>query len=369
MSKFDIVQTSTLLNFSKKEVDVIKAGVDLYKHYLFTTKGKLEYAEYAKDRSYEEKEQLFNKNLIQEAVKRSGLTFESYDINKIIQKPVIQNEIFALISETLAVIIPNTVIDSFGPLAEVRNGNWGDNFKFSIPNPSLFKVNRMSNGQRRGEPQRLYEGEDFLTPAPREVTIQEDLYRILAGKVNWGDWITRIALSVQTEISTEVYRQLYDAYNNLIPNFKEGAFNKDAFVQLSQRVRAANRGAKASVFGTQLALSKIVPDGDFSKYGYVGLGEEYNRNGYLRDFMGVSAFMVEQRIVPNDPEFNFSIEDDRLFFLSLATDRPVKIGFEGVPQVFQSNASDHADLTQVYTYVHYWDTKVITSSKFGIMQI
>lgn len=371
MAKYNIIKTPTFLTFSQEEKDIVEAGVDLYQHYLYVQKGDNRYAEKAQGKSYEEKEKLFNEGLVREAVKRSGLTFsDGYDIEAVVARhTAVRDQMFALISETLANIIPNTVLDEFGRFAEVRNAGWGDNFRFEIPNPNLFVVNTVADGIRRGVAQRLYNGEALLTPVNHEITIAEDLHRILAGKVNWGDWVTRISQSVQTKISTEVYEQLYNSYSSLNPNFQEAAYDPEQFVTLAERVEAANGGARVSVWGTRTALSKVVPDDEFAKFGYVGLGEEYNKIGYLGVYRGVNTFLISQRIKPNDPDYNFAIDDDAIYFVSMGADRPIKVGFEGSPLIFQSNSSGNADLTQSYTYQQKWDTKVITSSKYGIMKV
>ncbi|QSF43532.1 hypothetical protein [Paenibacillus tianjinensis] len=366
MAKMDVINSGNFLRFNKDEQDVVKCGVDLYKHYLYTNKSKTQYAEFAQGASYEEKEKLFTEGLMREAFKRAGVANAGFKDEVMMRSPNVQWAVFALLSETLSVIIPNTVLNSFERFAEVRNGNWGDNFKFTIPNPDLFVVSKTAQGIRRGEPQRIYNGEVFLTPSPREITIQEDWYRVVAGKVNFGDWVTRIAQSVETDITTMVYSGLYGSYAGLNANFKEATYDKDQFVKLAQRVSAANRGAKVTVFGTQLALSKVVPNENFANFG-VGVGEEYIRMGYLGSMFGVDTLMIDQRLKPNS--FDFAIADDSLYFVCMGTDRPVKIGFEGSPLIIQDTATANADLTQNYTYQQSYDAMVATSARYGIMHV
>lgn len=370
MNRMNVMNTPTYNMFSKDEKDVVKAGVELYKHYLYLNKKDSRYAEYAQGKSYEEKEKLFTESLIRESFKRAGVSSSPDFSNDVMMRnPSVQWAMFALISESLSVIIPSTVIDNFGQFAEVRNVGWGDNLKFTIPNSNLFVVSKLGNGIRRGEPQRIYNGELILTPTLREVTIQEDFYRILAGKVNWGDWITRIALSIDTQISTDVYTTFYNSYSTLNANFKEAAFDKEAFVKLGQRVEAANRGARVSVFGTRIALSKVIPDADFAKVGF-GLGADYIRMGYLANFMGFDLYMLDQRIKPNDPDYNFSLADDALYFVSTGVDTPVKIGFEG--NVLINSSVQHgvnADNTVDHNVQYMWETALVSSAKHGIMKV
>lgn len=367
MSKMDVANSQKFLSFSKDEQDVIKAGIDLFKHYLFLNKKDSRYAEYAQGKTYEEKQELFSKSLMTEAFKRAGVP-QSFDNATMLQSPNVKWAMFALVSEVLNVIVPSTVIDNFGQFAEVRNVGWGDNLKFTIPNPNLFVVSKIANGIRKGEPQRLYNSELTLTPVPHDVTIQEDFYRVLAGKVNFGEWITRLGQSVETQISTDVYNAFYNSYTNLNASFKEAAFASDAFVKLAQRVEASNRGARVGVFGTRIALSKVVPNANFTNFG-AGAGEEYIRMGFLGNYMGQNLYMLDQRIKPNDSAYSFAIADDSLYFVSLGADRPVKIGFEGTPIINQTQIGQNADNTLDYSYQQFWDTAIATSAKFGVMRV
>ncbi|NLY47347.1 MAG: hypothetical protein GX053_15405 [Tissierella sp.] len=356
-------------SFTKDEQDVVTAMVDIYKHRLYDINPQKygKYASSAQGKSYEEKVKLFNEALIKEAVKRSGIQLPSYSADVVVRHTAVREMMFDLISEALTIIFPNTVLDQFSQFAEVRNVGWGDNLKFTVPNNALFVVSRMGNGVRRGTPQRLYNSEVILTPETHEVTIQEDLYRLLSGKVDWADWISRAALSLQTDITTMIYKQFYNSINNLNASFKAAAFDTTDFVELAQRVSAANGGARTTVWGTQLALSKVIPDADFKKYPYVGAGEEYLRNGFLGNYMGTDLFMIDQRIIPNDPDYNFAINDDVLYFVTMATDKPVKVGFEGSATVFDANPRESADLTQNYTIQMRYDAIIATSSKYGAM--
>ncbi|WP_010498374.1 hypothetical protein [Paenibacillus elgii] len=368
MAKMDVINSPKFLAFSKDEQDVVKAGVDLYKHYLHLTKKDARYAEFATGKTYEEKEKIFNESLVRESFKRAGVSQANFSDSVMMQNPNVKWAMFALISEALSVIIPSTVLDNFAQFAEVRNVGWGDNLKFTVPNNDLFIVSKIAQGIRRGEPQRLYNSDLTLTPVPHEVTIQEDFYRILAGKINWGEWISRIAQSIETAISTDVYNAFYGSYANLNAKFKEAAFDKDAFVKLAQRVQASNRGARTVVFGTQIALSKVIPDADFVKFG-VGLGEEYTRMGFLGNFMGADLYKLDQRIKPNDPDYNFAIQDDALYFVSVGVDRPVKIGFEGNVLINQSQFGANADNTVDHNVQQLWDVAVVSSAKHGIMKV
>lgn len=367
-----LIKTERFVNFSKDQQDVVQAGINLYKHYLYIHMPKEhskrnEYAEFAQGKSYDEKQKLFNESLVKEAYATAGVQNSSYSEYSLRKNPMVQWAMFALLEETLTTIIPNTVLDNFYQFSETRIGGYGDNFHFVITNPDLFYVSKVANGIRKSNPQRLYEDDLVVTPIPRSITIQEDFYRMLAGKVDWGFLVTKIAQSIQTDITLQIYNSLFGAYNTYLPSqFKEASFTVDSFVQLCERVQAMNRGAVPSVFGTRTALSRVLPDSDYLK---IQLGQEWNTMGYLANFHGYNAYMLDQRIIPNDVNYSFAVDNNTLFIVSMGADKPVKIAFEGPVEIFQNQMNDNADLTVEYTIRERYAAAIATSAKFAIQKV
>lgn len=364
MIKMEVLDTPRFRSFSAEDKDVVKAGIELYKHYLHN-QGQTGYAEFATGESYESKHEKFNKAIMLQAVLSAGLPASRANDAKVFSKTAVREEVFALVSEVLDVVVPNTVLNDFYRLAEVKNVAWGDNLKFTVPNPNLFVVSKVSNGVRQAEPQRLYNADVVLTPETRMITIEEDFYRIVSGKVDWGMLIAKVAQSLETQISTDVYNSIFNTYATLDTNLKEAGFTTSAFVKLAQRVEALNRGARVVCMGTKTALGSVIPSDNYLKF---PLGTEYNTMGYLGKFMGVEMLEIPQKITPNT--LNFAIDDATLYFFSMAIDKPVKIGFEGETLIMQNtDMGANADMTFDYTIAKRYEAKVATSSRYGIMKI
>jgi hypothetical protein len=364
MINMSILDTPRFRSFSAEQQDIVKAGVELYKHYLHN-QGKVGYAEYAVGMSYDEKHAKFNKEILRQAVINANLPESKAFDAKVFGKTAVREEVFALVSEILDVIIPDTVKTDFQRLGDVRNVGWGDSLHIEVPNNKLFVVSKTSIGNRRTEPQRLYNGDVVLIPESRSITIEEDFYRIVANKVDWGMLIAKVSQSMETEISTDVYNALFNTYSTLDTNLKEAAFSLEAFTELAERVEALNMGAKVYAMGTKTALSKIVPaEGGFREQ----LGAEYNRLGYLGTFHGVELMQIPQKIAPNTTEFG--IDNSTIYFFSMGLDKPVKVAFEGETLIFQKTMQgDNADNTFDYTLSKRWDVKVASSAVYGIMKI
>lgn len=356
-------------NFSQQEKDIVQAGVELYRHFRYEsatidiTKNKLR--QYSTGLSLQEKQNLFSKNLMEITKKYANLPSD-HQFNEMAMRshPNVKWATFALISEMLDVIVPETVLDNFYQFAEVKSVGWGDNLVFNVPNNDLFVVSTAANGKRKGSRQRLHGSDVILTPVNHMITIGEDWYRIVSGKVNWGEWVTRVVRSVETQISVDVYNAIINSYPTLSASYKEtGAFSQDKFNRLTSRVTAANGGGRASAFGAKLALSKIVPADQYFKF---GLGDEFNKMGYLTNFQGTDLFELEQRLVPNTDEF--AIDDSSALILSSTVQKIVKIGFEGNTQITESQVNQNADQSIDYTVQQRWDVKIVTSGKYGMWQ-
>lgn len=363
MGNMNVVPTKRFMSFSAEGQDIVRAGVELYKHYLYLN-GKQQYAESATGRTYEEKQEIFTKNLINESLRMAGVSVAGASEAVLLRNPNVKWALFSLVGEILDVIIPQTILEDFYKFAEVRNGNWGDSFVFTVPNPDLFVVSKIAPGVRKAEPQRIYNGILTLIPQPRAVTIQEDFYRVLAGKVNWGDWVARVARSFETQITTDIYNAILNSYNNLPTQLKVTGFTPQSFIQLVQRVEALNAGAKAAAFGTKLALSQILPADQYLKF---ALGEEYNKYGYLTNFQGVDLFEIPQRIIAGT--YDFAIDNNTIYVVSMGSDKIAKIAFEGEAIVTESTASQNADMTVDYTFIKSYDVGVITSARYGIIKL
>ncbi|OPH61723.1 hypothetical protein BC351_00330 [Paenibacillus ferrarius] len=361
-------------NFSKDQKDIVQAGVELFYHWKYENAKPAERNKVAKYKmysekegtTYQEKQKLFSEALVKQAIASAYLP-EGLEFSKSVMMghPNVKFTMFAIISEILDVVIPDTVLDNFYQFADVKSSGWGDNFVWSVPNNDLFVVSKLADGIRKGNRQRLVGTDVILTPVMREVTIAEDLYRVIAGKVNWGDWVNRVAQAIETQITIDIYNSIFNSYSALGTAYKaNGAFAQTTFNNLVQLVEAANHGANAVAFGTKVALSKVVPD---SQYLTFGLGQEYNGAGYLGNFQGTGLFKFDQRVTPNTD--TLAISDQYLLIIATMVDKLVKIAFEGETMISQTDSKDSSDNSIDYTVKKKWDTKIITSAKYAMYQL
>lgn len=360
--------SNRLATFTEQEQNIVEAFIDLYGHYRFENakegsevKGK--YRQFSTGMTFREKEEKFSKKFLETTNKYAGVALDStFSEARIRSNPQVQWASFALIGEMIDSVVPQTVLDTFYRFAEIKSTGWGDNLIFNLPNNDLFIVTQTSNANGRGDRQRLHGTDVTLTAVNHDVTLGEDAIRILAGKVNWGEWISRIAQSIETQITVEVYNAMIGNYSSLSSSYKEtGAFDKTRFNNLVQRVEGGNRNLSATTFGTKVALANVLTD---NQYLLFGLGEEYNKMGFLPNFQGTPLFMFEQRLTPNTD--NFAISDNYLTILSTGLEKIVKIGFEGETIIREVQSNQSADRGVTYNLQKKWITGVVTAAKMGM---
>lgn len=346
-----------------KNDKVIKMGVELYNWSKnpstanFSAKGI---------GSLEEAETLFRKTLLDECGIQDGkLDYKTFS------NPVTKWNLFQLTTEIIDAIVPKVLTNQFDRFVEVKNAAWNEQLIFKVNSPDFFRVDKVANGNRNIRGQRLDKRTLRLYPVMREVKIQESLYRVLAGEVEWATYVNRVALSMAATIKGDIYNAIYDSYNGLEAEFQEsGSFDPVTFNTLVQRVQAANGGLKPVAFGTKLALAKITPSAGFTAYpGFMSqnMMDEYNISGYLGHFQGTDLIELEQALVPNS--LDFAIDDNFIIVAPSGTDKIVKLGFEGESLITENSNNLPVDQEFEYTFQKSWAVDVLAAGRYGIVKL
>jgi hypothetical protein len=358
--------TNNVIAFAQTNnmMQLVEKFVDYFNHYCSEVKGN-NGVNFVKDISLDEKSKKLHENIEEAINKISGVNNIGFSEVLYRSNPMYQWAAFAVISAMIESVLPDTLIEEL-PFAEVRNGGYGDSFTFDIKPNDLFVVTKAGNGKRHVFAQRQYNGQATLIPENHMITVEEDLYRILSGKRNLAEYALKIMQSIATEISYDVYSAIDGTYSALPTQFKEAAYDQDTFVTLCQRVKGFNGGAKTSVFGTQLALSKVAPSNLINNN---NLGEKFYTTGYLGTFMGVDLFEIPQKVIWNSATYAMKLDDTRLYVVSAGVDKLVKVGIEGETISYTTGLYDNANLTVKQTMHKKWKVGLISSSKFGIIDL
>jgi hypothetical protein len=316
--------------------------------------------------SLEEADSLFRKTLLEEA----GIVDGKLDY-KTFSNPMVKWKLFQLTSETIDAIVPRVLTNQFDRFVETKNAAWNEQLIFKVNSPDLFRVDKVANGNTNVRGQRLDQRALRLYPVMREVAVQESLYRIAAGEVDFASYVNKVAVSMATAIKGDIYSAIYNSYDGLEAEFQEnGSFDPQTFNRLVARVQGANGGLKPVAFGTKMALSKITPAAGFTAYpGYMsqGMMDDFNISGFLGNFQGTDLIELEQALVPNT--LDFAIDDNFVIVAPAGTDKIVKLGFEGESIITENTSDLSVDQTFEYNFQKAWAVDVLAAGRYGLIRL
>lgn len=357
---------SNVLTFSEayKLTDLIESFADYYNQ--FKSEVMKKPASFKNTMDFSEKGKVLHAAIESTIANLSGVSTCGFSEEVLRSNPTYQWATFAVVGAMVDPVIADSVMSDFGQFAEVRVGGFGDSFSFDIKSNDLFITTKAGNGRRHAFAQRLHNGQATVIPENHMITVSEDLYRILSGKRNLAEYAVRVALSMEEQIADEIYTAINDTYASLPAAFTAASFTQATFIPICQKVKAFNGGASVSVFGDQVALSSVLPSDNYLKY---GLGQEYNKSGYLGNYQGVD--LVELRPIANWTSSTYALKNDstRLYIIPSSNDKLVKVCIEGSTITIADTTTANANLVQKQTLHKRYGVSLISSQKFGIIDL
>ncbi len=320
---------------------------------------------------YAENNKLALEKLVKYSAESAGIVNEVETLKspRTRSNPMFSNKFFGVISQALPPIITATVNYMFMTVSDVRNIGWGDTQHFKVASKDIFTVNRIGKNIKRGAIQRIYSEDITLNPEFKEVTVGMDWYQVVSGRFDIGEWMYRVGLAFTTDITTNVYNNIDASFATLpTPLQVAGAFTDSAFIQLAQRVKAANGNLPVTAMGTMISLANVLPSNDYLK---MELGGEYASIGYLGRYKGVNLLEVPQVLKPGtvNTTLDFAIDNTRLYFFSMDADKPVKVVFEGEAITKEEDGMQSADGQITVTIQNAYASTVASASVYGIMDM
>jgi hypothetical protein len=268
-------------------------------------------------------------------------------------------ELFAVIEELIDVALDVTALDN-SPLAdmiETKNGEWGDKPEFLVSDNSLLTVDVVANGTQGIRRQRLIGGQKVtLTPVNKAIKIYEELILILSGRIDWVEFVNRVAKSFEREFYASVAAQLNNLSTARFTVTASGSPSETGLLNLIEKVEAAT-GKTAYVLGTRTALRNF----PMSQIGET-VKDDYYAVGFSQRFNGTPCIRLKNSL---DAAGNFVLSDTRVYVLA-GDDKIIKHYIEGEPIVIARDAADNADLTQEYTVIRREGTAVVVSDTMGV---
>lgn len=257
--------------------------------------------------------------------------------------------LFTLIEE----ILSRTVVEGlqgdeyFNALVDFRNLAEGDQNVFVVEDNTLFVVSEAADGTQGIRRQRLGGAKETSIPTSlKAVRIYEELNRVLSGRVDFNDFINKVAESFRQKLLNDVYGLWSSATAADLGGVTyfptAGTYDEEDLLDLIAHVEAAAGGKPATIVGTKKAIRNLVPSiqGD-------GFKSDLYNLGYAGKFYGTPVVVTPQRHKVGSTDF--VLKDDVLTIIA-GDDKPIKVVYEGNPIVLMGDPTTNADFTQEYFY-------------------
>jgi hypothetical protein len=268
-------------------------------------------------------------------------------------------------------IIPTIVTEGFTGdeffqnLVEYRNIALGDDIDFWSEDNSLFVVSDIAHGTQALRRQRLNAGSKLnLTTTLRAIKIYEELNRLLAGRVDFNDFINRVGKSMLNQL----YADIYTAFNGITSSTTglnatyvvSASYAEDTLLDMIDHVEAAT-GKSATVYGTRGSLRKVT-----TAVVSENAKQDMNTMGYYGTFNGTPMVVARQRHqIGTD---TFLLPANKLWIIA-GDDKPVKVLDKGEGLFIEKDPMGNADLSKEYLYGQEIGTGVLVSEKLGTFTI
>lgn len=361
-------ELNSVIKFSQSSPELYEA----MKIYFSSSMAEAGVAGYAKaDRSAADMEAAINKAFCDEVERRSGYTVEQFDgsVRRWANNPVVQN--FAdsirdfLIDMVLPITLENGVLRYF---ADFRYADLGDSMSFDIQNNALYTVSKAGYRLRNTNMQKLYGTTVTLVPENRMITVGTDLFEIRTGRVSIAREVMKAARSIETALYYDTLSTLNTSMDALTGDLMIDNYTERGLIHLAEVVTAYNQGRKAIILGTPVALKSVLPSN--TNYRYL-LDDDYVRVGHIQTFNGYDVMPLVQVANPYDytTPYKLTLPDNRLWVVSPASDKLIKIGIGGETLSHTDAIYDNANLLQMSTISKAWDTIVATNSVAGVIKL
>ncbi len=239
------------------------------------------------------------------------------------------NGLFSLVEEMLSANIVDGLTEDmfFNALVDFRNVALGDKNIFQVEDRNLFVVSDAAEGTQGIRRQRLGGVSETAIPTSLKlVRIYEELNRVLAGRVDFNEFINKVSESFKQKLLNDIYALWISATADQLGGatyFPEaGSYDEEALLELVAHVEAASGGKQATIIGTKKAIRNLMPA--IENVGYMAEAAKtdlYNM-GYVGKFYGTPVVVTPQRHKYNSTEF---VLDDDVLTIVAGDDKPIKV--------------------------------------------
>ena len=353
--------------FAEMSKDLSEAMSAYAHNYNLQRKGLKAFADHSED----EQKKLINKAFAMEVAKQSGMELPDLnnktEVRRYAMNPMVRFFANQIQDVMIDMILPETLMTgSLKYFADMKFADLGDTIKFDIKSNSLFTVSKAGNRQRTTNQQKTFRTTVTMAGVNHEITVGTTLFEILTGQSYLAEEVMKVARSIETSMLFEAYDAFTTEANALTGNLAVANYSEASLISLCETVTAYNQGRKAVILGTPVALKDVLPTN--GNYRYL-LEDDYVRLGHLATFNGYDVLPMEQVANPYDATpYSLKLDDTKIYVVSPASDKIVKLGVFGGTFSHQDNSYDNANKTIENTTEKSWEVAVVTNSVAGVVK-
>ena len=315
--------------------------------------------------SFAEKEQKINEAIHEEIVKRSNLP-EGTSVADKASNPLVQWATFAIITNLVDSVIPESLSRYIGLWADVQYGGYGDIFEFRRGFAGVLKVTKAGHAQRLSELQRIVKAGVIVRPENHMLTMETDLYRLMLGLDSVAEMTAIVTRSMAEAIATEAFSALANAVSALPTDATLGlvvtGYTQKALMKLIGKVQAYNGGMTPWIVGTAAALSEIIPT---ATYASLPVDSRYFALGHVTQALGSPVFVLPQ--LAGTALYTTALSDAILYIMPVSG-KPIKVAVGGEMQ-YESATYANANLKKTVTMQKDFGVAAVTGMVFGVMNL
>lgn len=287
---------------------------------------------------YIEANKLFSENFMKTCVESiPGATFTSIEV---IKNPMIHGDIFFqsrfknILAQAITPAVPTVAASGYEQLYDVFQVGYGDAATYTVDSNEMFIVNDIAEGVARGGVQTIYNQEYSVKAHRKQIATFVDWYHVVSGKHDWGKFGQKVGEGFVGYIQASVAKVLADlittdAAEHGISGYIANGFDDENWLEVARNVKLANGNAEVYALGTNISLSKIVPD-EATGFRYLS-GDNLVTEGFLPTYKRVPLIELGNALVPNTVNGTPTtlIGDDFVYMIPMGLNKPCKVVIEG----------------------------------------
>lgn len=290
----------------------------------------------------------------------------------------------ALYQEIITPILPAVYSEAVSLFADVVEVGFGETAVITVNSNDIPVFQDSAWGASRSVPRnRFYAKEYTLNPTPRTCQINAKWTQLVANGTDFGMFFANLAAGMYAKTMALWNAAMQAAAGNtaLIPSGLTYVFSSQNWIRLANKLAAVNNTPISNIFafGGAVALSKVLPtnvtgstnvnmDAAMAEF----LGADYNRSGYLGEFMSVMLRPLTDVVIPGTQNGNVTtmLSENQIWMMAGNGRKPLTIAYNrDTPLTLEVDPSKAGDMEIALNMTTAIDSVAVFASKVGLITV